>query len=75
METYLDLNGDSGVAKYQIGASSITVVFKDGKGYIYDNDATGEEHVRAMSRLAIEGRGLNTYINMYALRKYASKLK
>jgi len=41
MERYKNLGGDSGVTAYEIGQGSITVQFKDGAVYLYNNQSAG----------------------------------
>lgn len=62
MERYKNLNGDSGVASHEIGYDSIWVVFSDGVRYQYTYARTGKENVERMKRLAVDGRGLSSFI-------------
>ena len=63
MQRYLDINDDSGVAAYEIGAAFIRVRFKDGSVYLYTNDATGVDNIQHMKQLAEAGDGLNSFIS------------
>lgn len=74
MQQYKDINGDSGVAAYEIGPGSITVQFSKGGTYLYDYSKPGAAHVTEMQRLAQAGNGLNTYINKFVRKDYAQKL-
>lgn len=74
MERYKNLGGDSGVAAYEIGYDSITVEFNDGGRYLYNNLSTGAQNIQHMKKLAIEGQGLNAFINRNVKQMYASKL-
>jgi hypothetical protein len=74
MHRYDDLDGDSGIAAYEIGDGFVDIAFKEGGIYRYDRDAPGAMHVRRMQRLARAGRGLNTYINQRVRDNYAVKL-
>lgn len=74
MQRYKDLDGDSGVAAYEIGADSITIRFKKGGVYLYDSSKPGSAHVAEMKRLAEAGNGLNAYINSRVKKNYAAKL-
>jgi hypothetical protein len=74
MQPYMDLNGDSGVATYEVGQDSITIQFSRGGTYLYTNSVPGAMHVAEMKRLAETGDGLNTYINKYVRKNYAAKL-
>lgn len=63
MERYRNLNGDSGVAAYEIHPDSIRVQFNNtAKVYAYSYARAGREHVEQMKRLAAGGSGLNSYI-------------
>jgi len=71
MQTYADVNNDSGVSSYDIRAMSIEVWFnRDAVSYVYSYSSAGEYHVEHMKKLAINGKGLNTYINNYVKRDY-----
>lgn len=74
MERYRDVDGDSGVAAYEIGDNSITVKFKDGAVYLYTDASAGPRHIEQMKRLARAGDGLNSYINLHVKKRYARKL-
>lgn len=74
MQPYKDIDGDSGVAAYEIGQGSITVQFSKGGTYLYNGSAPGAAHVAEMQRLAQAGDGLNAYINKYVRKNYAAKL-
>ena len=74
METYKDINGDSGVSAYEIGNDYIKVKFKHGNDiYLYTYARPGAEHVERMKELAKSGDGLNAYININVRDKYESK--
>lgn len=75
METYKNLNGDSGVRAYEIGNDSITVEFKDGSAYLYNYTSAGSSNIEQMKTLAIAGSGLNSYINKNVRKLYATKLR
>lgn len=71
MEVYADLNDDSGVSSYEIASSYIKVWFnRDSASYVYSYSSAGEYHVEHMKKLAIAGRGLNTYINNNVKRDF-----
>jgi archaellin len=66
MQHYLNLNGNSGVNSFELGNTYIRVIFKGNyKLYQYSYNRAGEFHVENMKKLAIEGSGLNSYINQY----------
>lgn len=73
MPIYQNKSGSSGVASFEISASEIAVRFKDGWTYVYSYNHSGMHHVEQMKKLAIEGRGLNSYINRYVGKKFARK--
>lgn len=72
-EKYRNLNGDSGVTHYSIGADFIAVQFQDPAVYIYDDDRPGPTHVGNMKVLATAGRGLGTYISRHVRKAFARK--
>ena len=65
MPVYLNLNGDSGISSYEMGQDFINVTFTQGtfRTYSYTYVRPGATHVETMKRLAVQGYGLNTYIN------------
>lgn len=72
-ERYRNLNGDSGVTHYAIGADFIAVQFQDPSVYIYDYLRPGRPHVEEMKVLATAGRGLGTYISRHVRKAFARK--
>ncbi|WP_327372430.1 hypothetical protein [Caballeronia arationis] len=48
--------------------------FANGATYLYDHRVPGREHVEAMKRLAVAGRGLSTYIARFG-GDYADKVE
>jgi len=75
MTRYKNLGGDSGVIFYEIGPSSITVQFHDGKYdvYGYTCQSAGRDNIEEMKSLARRGQGLNGFINRRVRKKYESK--
>jgi len=71
---YRNFAGDSPIRYFAVGPSFIRIWFEDGGGYEYDHSRPGREHVNAMRRLAMEGRGLATYISRHVRANYARKL-
>lgn len=67
-------NANSGIVAYEIQREAIIVEFRHGGRYLYDHDTTGREHVEEMKVLALEGRGLATYINKQVRKRFAMKL-
>lgn len=74
MTPYSNHGGNSGIAAYDIRDRAIVVEFRHGGIYLYDYDTPGREHVEEMKRLALDGRGLATYINKFVRSRYARKL-
>ncbi|MBL4670921.1 MAG: hypothetical protein JKX81_01575 [Arenicella sp.] len=71
MQRYADLNDDSGVSSYDIGDSDIKVWFnRDTASYIYSYSSAGQYHLEYMKKLALSGKGLNTYIDRNVKREY-----
>ena len=75
MERYRNRGGDSGIVSYQIGPSFIKVKFSDGAIYIYTNQSAGNANIEYMKQLAIDGEGLNSFINRRVRKCYARKLR
>lgn len=75
MAHYKNKGGDSGVSDYGIGSDHIIVEFNDGSQYLYNYAVTGEDNVERMKILAVEGEGLNTFINANVTEKFAGKLR
>jgi hypothetical protein len=59
---YKNLNGNSGVTAYEVGANYIAIRFGGDAIYWYTFTSPGEEHVAQMKKLAEAGRGLAEYI-------------
>ncbi|HEY4289191.1 MAG TPA: hypothetical protein VGN00_18950 [Puia sp.] len=66
MQLYLNINGDSGVHSFEIGFDYILVRFSNTQRiYSYSYAKAGARHVEELKRLALNGSGLNSYINKY----------
>ena len=74
MTPYLNSSANSGITAYEIRREAIVVEFRHGGSYVYDYDTTGRELVEEMKVLALEGRGLATYINKHARNLFSEKL-
>lgn len=74
MEKYANVCGESGVSSYEIGSDYISdyikVKFSSGSTYQYSYSKAGETHVENMKKLALDGFGLYSYINLYVKFKY-----
>lgn len=64
MSTYLNLGGNSSVVAYVIQPDAIDVQFRDGRWYRYSYKSAGADNVEVMKSLAIQGRGLCSFIDM-----------
>jgi len=73
MERYRDIDGDSGVAEYEIGTDYIRVKFKNGSVYLYTYASAGSSYIEEMKRLAVAGDGLNAFIKKNVNKRYARK--
>ena len=73
MDLYRNIDGDSGVSAYEIGADFIRVRFSTGATYLYTYSSAGSENIEQMKILAREGNGLNSFINTRVRRLYARK--
>lgn len=74
METYQNVNGNSGIAGYEIGDTYIEVEFADTESvYRYSYKSAGRENVEEMKRLAAQGHGLNSFINRRVKYLYESE--
>lgn len=73
MKRYLNLSGDSGVTDYEIGEDFIRVRFKGPHQYMYSYSAPGHAEVETMKKLALEGRGLATFISQFVRERYAKR--
>lgn len=70
MQRYANRSGGSGVSAYEIGTNYIRVMFSTGSIYQYSYRKAGQYHVDKMKTLAIQGSGLNSYINNNVKFKY-----
>jgi hypothetical protein len=75
MTPYRNLNGDSNVVGYEANENSLHVIFKSGpcRNYLYNVDRPGRAIVEQMNTLALQGRGLNSYIFSVVKSNYARK--
>lgn len=75
MVRYQNLGGDSGVLAFEIGEDHIRVQFQDYAVYEYTYNSAGRAHIENMKTLAIQGKGLNSYINKQVRKKYSRKIQ
>lgn len=71
MERYSNRSGSSEVSAYEIGNDFLEVKFSETfRTYTYSYRRGGNAHVENMKRLAINGSGLNSYINRHVKNLY-----
>ena len=75
MESYKGLSGNTGVTSFKIKEKEILVEFKDRDIYKYTYTSAGKEHIENMKRLALQGKGLSTYISQNVKGSYAEIVK
>lgn len=75
MQSYANKGGDSGVVGFEITDDSITVQFRDGWKYVYDNSAPGKSVVAEMKKFALAGQGLNSYISRVVKKSFSRKYR
>ena len=73
MTPYKNLGGNSGVRAYEIGPDFIRVQFSDNSIYLYTYASAGSHNIEHMKRLAVDGRGLNSFITTNVRYDYARK--
>jgi len=75
MQHYKNLGGDSGVRAFELAAGQITVEFTTGAQYLYTVASSGASAIEEMSRLALAGHGLNSYISRFVKKNFERKLR
>ncbi|SDS15997.1 hypothetical protein SAMN05216490_0646 [Mucilaginibacter mallensis] len=75
MERYANRNGNSGVAAYQMGATSILVQFTTCAVYEYTYASAGAGNIESMKSLAISGSGLCSFIKRHVNKRYSRKIR
>lgn len=75
MERYKNLSGQSNVVAYEISQGAITVRFSSGtyRNYVYNGNRPGPVVVAELQRLAMIGRGLNSYISREVKSNFSRK--
>lgn len=64
MEQYKNISGNSGVSAYECGVDYIDVKFISSERiYRYSYLSAGAENIEHMKALAINGKGLSTFIS------------
>jgi hypothetical protein len=70
MKAYKNLNGNSGITYYEIGEDFIDIRFENKTDiYRYQNPISNH-HLNEMKKLAVQGKGLGTYINQHPEVRY-----
>jgi len=64
MRLYINLDGNSGILAYEPAPDWIDIRWADGL-YRYRAARVGAKNVEQMKLLAMQGRGLNTFINQH----------
>jgi hypothetical protein len=75
MERYKNIGGDSSVVAYEIEGDSIKVQFCDRSLFLYNYQSAGNNNIEQMKKLAIAGKGLNSFIRKVVKKRYAAKLR
>ena len=71
MQAYKNLGGNSGVKQFSIGEDYIDVKFIGEKPpYRYSYESAGRAKVEEMKKLAMQGKGLNSFIMRNAKDDY-----
>ncbi|MBD8204660.1 hypothetical protein [Pseudomonas viridiflava] len=75
MDRYKNLSGQSNVVAYELAQGSISVEFASGtyRTYVYDSNRPGPVMVAELQRLAVAGRGLNSYISSVVKSNFSHK--
>ena len=73
MQRYGNYSAESGVEAYEMDQDSITIKFVNGWIYKYTTATTGAENIATMQQLAMNGIGLNTFINQHVKLGYEDK--
>ncbi len=74
MTLYQNAGRDSGIRSYQIGPTSIIITFSNNASYEYTYQSAGGNNIETMKSLAIQGEGLNSFINNNVKFKYSRKI-
>lgn len=73
MYTYKDVGGNSGITAYDSGVDWFMIRFKDGSLYLYTKQSTTPERIEYMRELALQGKGLNSYVTRIVGKNYAGR--
>jgi hypothetical protein len=75
VQRYRNVSGDSGVVAFDLRPSSVIVQFRDGWKYEYTISSAGPDAVAEMKRLAMQGRGLSTFVSQHVRDAYARRFR
>lgn len=67
-------NPDTGVRSYELVPHGIILEFQNRARYLYNAKRPGPEHLAEITRRALAGKGLSTYIAQHIGDQYARKL-
>lgn len=70
---YANIGGNSSVRGYDHGEDWLVVMFSDGSRYLYTLKSTDRQTLDYMRRLAMTGKGLNSYITRIVGPNYAGR--
>lgn len=70
---YANVGGNSSVRGYDHGEDWLVVMFSDGSRYLYTLKSTDQQTLDYMRRLAMAGKGLNSYITRIVGPNYAGR--
>jgi len=59
------VTGTTGVVHYEAFKDAIELTFRDGWIYHYSTRKIASHHIKEMKRLAMNGKGLTTYVNQH----------
>lgn len=62
MIAYKNLHRLSSILAYELGDESIKIEFVSGAVRVYTYENVGKDHVEAMKKCAIKGKGLGSYV-------------
>ncbi len=74
MKPYKNSSGNSGISAYEIEKDSIVLKFKHDGAYLYTYGRPGKKDVEAMKKLAVQGKGLTTYVTKHVRDNYERKI-
>lgn len=63
MQRYKNSSGQSNVLAFELLDNGIMVQFNDRSQYTYQSTRVGMKNMTEMKRLAVNGQGLNSFIN------------